>query len=96
MTVEPYEMADDELSRQRRKRDARLLAEPISGAPQLTVGDLVADVLAASAADGGNVAGSWFDVRGYLAECGHDWPTIKTVVDYMERREPPLARRPRS
>jgi hypothetical protein len=96
VTAEPYEMANDDLSRQRRKRDERLLAQPLPGLPQVTVGDLVADVLAASSEDRGSVAGSRFDVGGYLAERGHDWPTIKTVVDYVERREPPRAGRPRT
>lgn len=90
MTPEPYEMADDDLSRQRRKRDERLLAQPIPGAPELTVGDLVADVLAETADDRGAIAGLRFDVGGYLAERGHDWSTIKTVVEYVERRESPL------
>ena len=49
MTAGRYEMADDDLSRQRRKRDERLLAQAVPGAPDLTVGDLVADVLAATA-----------------------------------------------
>lgn len=100
MTAEPYEMADDDLSRQRRKRDERLLAQQIPGAPHLTVGDLVADVLAATADERATVAGPQFDVGGYLAERGHDWPTIKTVVDYVERRETaasqPPHRAPRS
>jgi hypothetical protein len=86
LTVQPYEMADDDLSRQRRKRDERLLSQPIPGAPELTVGDLVADVLAAAdSRDGG--AGSDLDVPSYLADRGHDWPTIKTVVEYVERHE---------
>jgi hypothetical protein len=90
VTARRYEMADDDLSRQRRKRDERLLAQPIPGASDLTVGDLVADVLAATeaTADGrARRAGPAFDMPGYLAERGHDWPTIKTVVDYVERHD---------
>jgi hypothetical protein len=89
VTAEHYEVADDDLARQRRKRDERLLAQQVPGAPDLTVGDLVADVLAATADERGSVAGPQFDVGGYLADRGHDWPTIKTVVEYVERRESP-------
>jgi hypothetical protein len=90
VTARRYEMADDDLSRQRRKRDERLLAQPIPGTADLTVGDLVADVLAATeaTADGrARRAGPAFDMPRYLAERGHDWPTIKTVVDYVERHD---------
>jgi hypothetical protein len=87
VTARRYEMADDDLSRQRRKRDERLLAQPIPGTPDLTVGDLVADVLAATADGRARSAGPAFDMPGYLAERGHDWPTIKTVVDYVERHD---------
>ena len=87
MTAGRYEMADDDLSRQRRKRDERLLAQAVPGAPDLTVGDLVADVLAATADGRARRADRAFDMPGYLAERGHDWPTIKTVVDYVERHD---------
>jgi hypothetical protein len=82
-----YEMGDDDLSRQRRKRDERLLAQSIPGTADLTVGDLVADVLAATADRRARGPGPAFDMPGYLAERGHDWPTIKTVVDYVERHD---------
>lgn len=84
MAAQLYEMADDDLSRQRRKRDERLLARPLPEEPTMTVGDLVADVVAASDGDDDE-----FDVRDYLAERGHDWATIKAVVDYVERRAAP-------
>jgi hypothetical protein len=86
VTSRPYEMADDDLSRQRRKREERLLAQAVPGDPAVTVGDLVADVLAAG---GGDEPGRdrAFDAGGYLAERGHDWSTIKTVVDYLERQD---------
>jgi hypothetical protein len=85
VTVRPYEMGDDDLSRQRRKRDERLLAQVVPGDPPVTVADLVADVLAARG--GEERRDPELDVPGYLAERGHDWPTIKTVVDYLERQE---------
>jgi hypothetical protein len=89
VTARSYEMADDDLSRQRRKRDQRLLAQPIPGASDITVGDLVADVLAASADHRGTATRPELDVPGYLAERGHDWSTIKTVIDYVERHQLP-------
>lgn len=98
MAAQLYEMADDDLSRQRRKRDERLLARILPEEPTMTVGDLVADVVAASGDhDGGDGDGAEFDVRAYLAERGHDWATIKAVVDYVERRAapPPERSRPR-
>jgi hypothetical protein len=78
-------MADDDLSRQRRKREERLLAQPLPDDPDVTVGELVADVLAATAREGEH--GADIDVRQYLADRGHGWPTIKTVVDYLERQD---------
>jgi hypothetical protein len=87
MTSRPHDMPDDDLSRQRRKRDARLLAQTLPDDPSVTVGELVADVLAAAAAAGDDDADGELDVRQYLAERGHEWPTIKTVVDYLERQE---------
>jgi hypothetical protein len=77
-------MGDDDLSRQRRKREARLLDRDIPEFPGLTVADLVADVLAASS-DGRSA----FDVPDYLVERGHTSLTIKTVVDYVQRNRPP-------
>ena len=78
-------MGDDDLSRQRRKREARLLAGEVPDFPGVTVADVVADVLAAS-----NEGHSALDVPSYLAERGHTSTTIKTVVDYLERQRPPL------
>jgi hypothetical protein len=77
-------MGDDDLSRQRRKREARLLDGEVPDFPGLTVADVVADVLAAS--NGGNAA---FDVPNYLVERGHTSMTITTVVDYLQRDRPP-------
>jgi hypothetical protein len=85
MTVRPEDHADDDLARQRRKRDERLLAQPLPGDPTLTVGDVVADALGAMEAESGPDAE--FDVREYLADQGHDRPTIETVADHLERQE---------
>jgi hypothetical protein len=82
--IEPG-MYDDDLSRQRRKREARLLDGAVPDFPGLTVADLVADVLAAS--DEGHAA---HDVPSYLAERGHTWTTITTVVDYLQRQRTPF------
>jgi hypothetical protein len=76
-------MADDDLSRQRRKRQARLLDRPVHDFPALTVADVVADVLAAS--DEGHAP---LDVPGYLTERGYSWTTIETVVAYLQGQPP--------
>jgi hypothetical protein len=83
-SVEPW-MGDDDLSRQRRKREARLLDGELPDFPGLTVADVVADVLAAS--DDGHAA---LDVPNYLVERGHTSMTIKTVVGYLQRNRPTL------
>lgn len=82
-------LADDDLSRQRRKREARLLDQQVVGFPALTVGDVVADVLAAS--DGSRGA---LDVPRYLAAQGLGWQTIETVMAYLQRQGLPHPRRP--
>lgn len=74
-------MGEDDLSRQRRKREARLLDQPVEGFAGLTVADLVADVLAAS--DEGRTP---FNVPAYLQDQGHDWPAITTVIEYLHRQ----------
>jgi hypothetical protein len=79
ISVEPWR-GDDDLSRQRRKREARLLDGEVSDFPGLTLADIVADVLAAS-----NDGRAAFDVPDYLVERGHTWMTIKTVVEYLQR-----------
>ena len=78
-------LGDDDLSRQRRKREARMLDGEVPDFPGLTVADVVADVLAAS-----NEGGAAFDVPDYLVERGHTSMTIKTVVEYLQRDRPPL------
>jgi hypothetical protein len=76
-------MGDDDLSRQRRRREARLLDGKVPEFPGLTVADVVADVLAAS-----NEGHATFDVPNYLVELGHTSTTIKTVVEYLQRDRP--------
>lgn len=76
-------LGDDDLSRQRRKREARLLDGEVPDFPGLTVADVVADVLAAS-----NQGDAAFDVPDYLAERGHTSMTITTVVEYLRRDRP--------
>ncbi|HMG44361.1 MAG TPA: hypothetical protein VK611_23715 [Acidimicrobiales bacterium] len=71
---------DDDLARQRRKREARLLDEHIADFPELTLADVVAEVLAAR-----DTAPGTLDVRGYLATEGHGWRTIEAVVGYLDR-----------
>ena len=78
-------MGDDDLSRQRRKREARLLDGEVPDFPGLTVADVVADVLAAS-----NEGHATFDVPNYLVERGHTSMTITTVVEYLQRDRPPV------
>jgi hypothetical protein len=87
VTPRRYDLADDDLSRQRRKRDARFLAQELPGTPDTTVGELVADVVAAIATAGRSEDGPGLDVRRYMAERGHTWSTIKAVEDYLERQD---------
>ncbi|MGH9249200.1 MAG: hypothetical protein ACRD0W_06775 [Acidimicrobiales bacterium] len=82
-SMEPR-MDGDDLSRQRRKREARLLDRQLPDFAGVTVADVVADVLAAS--DEGRAP---LDVPAYLAERGHTSTTITTVVDYLQRQRPP-------
>jgi hypothetical protein len=77
--IEPW-MGEDDLSRQRRKREARLLDGQVPDQPGITVGELVADVLAAS--HDGHAA---LDVPRYLLERGHTPTTVATVVGYLQR-----------
>lgn len=71
---------DDDLARQRRKRDARLLDEHLVDYPALTIADVVAEVLAAS-----DATSQPLDVRAYLLAEGHHWRTIEAVVAFMQR-----------
>jgi hypothetical protein len=82
-TTEVWE-GDDDLARQRRKRDARLLDEHLVDYPALTIADVVAEVLAAS-----DATDRPLDVRTYLAAEGHHWRTIEAVVAFMHRHYVP-------
>lgn len=80
---------DDDLARQRRKREARLLDQSLVDHPALTLADVVAEVLAVSDADADEV----LDVRSYLVAEGHHWRTVEAVVAYLQRHDatnPPL------
>jgi hypothetical protein len=99
VTPRRYDLADDDISRQRRKRDARLLAQELPGTADTTIGELVADLVAAIATGGEREDGRDLDVRGYMADRGHTGRTIDAVEDYLERqgawRLAPSAIRPR-
>jgi hypothetical protein len=83
VVLDPIELwtGDDDLSRQRRKREARVLDGQVPDRRGTTVGDVVADVLAAS--EDGHAA---LDVPAYLRERGHTSMTITVVVGYLERQ----------
>ena len=85
MTGRPVERPDDDLARQRRKRDERLLATVLPDDPSETLGDVVAEVVAAAASLHDPATGAELDVRSYLAQQGHSWGTIEAVVDYLDR-----------
>lgn len=70
---------EDDLTRQRRKREARLLDQRVTERPELTIADLVADVLAACEGDGS------LDVAGHLAVLGYGPETTAAVVGYVHR-----------
>jgi hypothetical protein len=85
MTAGPTERQDDDLSRQRRKRDDRLLAQALPDDPGVTLGDVVAEVAAVVATASDGTAGPEIDVPEYLARQGHSWTTIEAVVAYLNR-----------
>ncbi|MGH9179109.1 MAG: hypothetical protein ACRD0N_11230 [Acidimicrobiales bacterium] len=78
----PLTPGDDDLRRQRRRREARLLAQPVSGFAATSVGDVVMTVMAATEESGGAV-----DPQRFLAGRGHCWQTIETVLAYLDRHE---------
>jgi hypothetical protein len=80
-SIEPT--GGDDLARQRRKREARVLGRHVVEQPGLTVADVVADVLAASEGDGA------LDVAGYLAVMGYGRETIEAVTGYVHRHHLP-------
>jgi hypothetical protein len=75
--------ADDDLARQRRKRETRALGRRVAEFPDMTVADVVADVLAASEGD------TSLDVAGYLAVAGYGHDTIEAVLAYVHRHYRP-------
>lgn len=75
---------DDDLARQRRKREARLLDRRLPDFPDLTIADVVADVLAASES-----TPETFDTPGYLLDAGYGSQTIEAVVGYLDRQYTP-------
>jgi hypothetical protein len=75
---------EDDLARQRRKREARLLDQRLMDFPDLTLADVVADVLAAEGSHPGAL-----DVPGYLATAGYSGQTIEAVVGYLHRQYAP-------
>lgn len=87
VTARPAERPDDDLSRQRRKREERLLAAELPDGSGATLGDVVADVVAAAATASDGDGRRGLDVREYLARQGHSWTTIKAVVDYLDRQD---------
>lgn len=74
-------MAQDDLARQRRKREARLLDQRLPDFPALTMADVVADALAVNTDEQTAV-----DMGSYLAGQGHSSQTIETVLAYLWRQ----------
>jgi hypothetical protein len=74
----PYSGSDDEVSRQREKRNTAFLARLVPGFPGLTFGQTVARVVLA-----GEQAADVLDVERFLADQGHDWRTIESVLAYL-------------
>lgn len=81
----------DDLARQRRKREARLLGQQVVEFPAMTLADVVADVLAEA-----ETAPGMLDVPGYLAVQGYRRPTIDAVIGYLDRQQVADALRSRS
>jgi hypothetical protein len=69
---------EDDLSRQRRKRAARLLGSPRSRLEDNRVQAVLADALAAIEQRGDD-----FDVQGYLVDHGHGRQTVQTVLAHL-------------
>jgi hypothetical protein len=82
-STESWDEVDD-LARQRRKRETRLLDQRLMDFPDLTLADVVADVLAAS-----DSTPASFDVPGYLLTAGYRSQTIEAVVGYLHRHYTP-------
>jgi hypothetical protein len=74
---------DDEVAHQRRKHWAASLGKPVPGFPEMTLSNVVADVLAATAE-----AGRTLDVAQFLSGRGHSQETIETVQGYLDLSQP--------
>ena len=74
----PYSGSDDEVSRQREKRNTAFLARVIPGFPGLTFGQTVTHVVLAA-----EQAADVLDVERFLTDQGHDWRTIESVLAYL-------------
>jgi hypothetical protein len=72
---------EDDLSRQRQKRETRLLAQPVRGFEAMTVGDVVKTVVAATEESGGAL-----DAQRFLEDRGHCTQTIETVLAFVGRQ----------
>ena len=74
----PVDRQEDDLSRQRRKRAARLVNQPPSPFEDSRVRAVLADALAAIEQRGGD-----FDVEWYLVDHGHSPETVQTVLAHL-------------
>ena len=74
---------DDDLARQRRKRAARQLDQPVPEDPELTLRDVVMSAVSAI-----EEAGDDFDVRQFLAARGHSPQTIEAVTAELGLHHP--------
>ncbi len=66
---------EDDLSRQRRKREARLRQRLVAGFPGMTAGEVPTGALAAT-----EEPGAAFDVDQYEVLWGHSWQTAETLL----------------
>jgi hypothetical protein len=80
----------DQVARQRRKRAAALLDRSVAGFDEVTLGDVLRSVVAASDETDGPL-----DVKRFLTDRGHTWQTVElvltclTFVDRNESSPPP-------
>ena len=81
-----YTSGEDEVTRQRLKHRAAFLERPVSGFPGMTLGQTVASVVAAT-----EEAEGVLDVQRFLADEGHSWQTIESVLAYLGLDVPLLA-----
>lgn len=75
----------DQVARQRRKRAAVLMDRSVAGFDELTLGDVVRSVIAAS-----DEARGALNVEQFLTERGHGWQTIEmvqTCLTFVDRYE---------